>query len=545
MMWSQVRRYWHTLRHLKPQQITGRLLARAKRKIGAGRDVEVPPGLQGELAPSVPFPEHSTENEESDLKKGAFQFLNERRTLGRPIEWDPEASALWRFHLHYFQYLPDLSEALRRDLCREWISANPAGQQPAWHPYPTSLRIVNWCKAAPRETQILTSLYEQAAYLYRHLETHLLGNHLLENARALIYASHFFGDQGEASKWGKQGLEIYRTQTSEQILPDGGHFERSPMYHALMLEGYLDVLNLLGPIEENENLSGPLVDAARRMTGFLVALTHPDGQFAQFNDTARGEVLSTSRLVGYAEKVLGDAKFPTSTSFEETGYYVYEDADAYFVIDGGSIGPDYLPGHAHADIFSYELSIDRHRWIVDTGVSTYEAGPERSHERGTAAHNTVTVDGADQAECWGSFRVARRFSPSGVSYQQGEDGASFQGRFDGYASLLGDDITHERRISIEAGGQAIQVEDTVAGRGQHCIESRIHLHPDVEVEAREADSIQLSRGEHRVHITVNQGKLQFDKGWHAPEFGMRKETDVLVIQVSKELPVTCSYTVRY
>ncbi len=544
-MWNQVRRYWYTLRHLKPQQITGRLLARAKREIGVGREVEVPRELQGELAPSVPFPQHSTENEESDLKKGIFHFLNERRTLGHPVDWNPEASVLWRFHLHYFQYLPALSETLRRELCREWISANPAGQQPAWHPYPTSLRIINWCKAAPRGTQVLESLYEQAAYLYRHLETYLLGNHLLENARALIFASNFFGDQGEASRWANQGLEIYREQTSEQILRDGGHFERSPMYHALMLEGYLDVLNLLGPIEENENLSGHLVDAARRMTGFLVALTHPDGQFAQFNDTAFGEALSTSRLVAYAQEVLGDEQLPTSASFEETGYYVYEDEDVYLVIDGGSIGPDYLPGHAHADIFSYELSFHQHRWIVDTGVSTYESGPERIHERGTAAHNTVTVDGADQAECWGSFRVARRFSPSDVSYKHADDGASFRGRFDGYASLLGDEITHERSISIDAGGQVIQVEDTVAGRGQHCIESRIHLHPDVNIEAREADSIHLRYGEHRAHITVDQGKLQFDKGWHAPEFGKRKETHVLVIQVSGELPVTCSYVVRY
>jgi uncharacterized heparinase superfamily protein len=544
-MWNQARRYWRTLRHLKPQQITGRLLARAKRKIGVGRDVEVPSELQSELAPSVSFPEHSTKNEEPDLKKGTFQFLNEGRTLRRPIDWDPEASALWRFHLHYFQYLPDLSEALRRELCREWISANPAGQQPAWHPYPTSLRIINWCKAAPREAQILTSLYEQAAYLYRHLETYLLGNHLLENARALIYASHFFGDQGEAPEWGKQGLEIYRTQTSEQILPDGGHFERSPMYHALMLEGYLDVLNLLGPIEENEKLSGHLVDTARRMTGFLVALTHPDGQFAQFNDTVRGEAVSTSRLVAYAQEVLEYEQFPTSTSFEETGYYVYEDEDVYFVIDGGSIGPDYLPGHAHADIFSYELSIDRNRWIVDTGVSTYESGSDRRYERGTAAHNTVTVDGADQAECWGSFRVARRFPPSDVSYKHAEDGASFQGCFDGYASLLGDDITYERRVFIDALGQAIRVEDLVTGRGHHCIESRIHLHPDVKVEAREADSIQLSRGEHLVHVSVDQGNLLLDTGWHAPEFGMRKETHVLVIKLSEELPVTCSYVIRY
>lgn len=539
---EQVHRYWHTLRHLKPWQIAGRLVAQAKRQFGVGKNVTVPSQINGELDPSVSFPERETKNREADVEQGIFRFLNETRNLGRPIDWTPEAPDLWIFQLHYFHYLSSLSTDLQKSLCRDWIHSNTVGEEPAWHPYPTSLRIINWCKVAPKEDRVLESMYTQAAYLYRHLETYLLGNHLLENARALIFASSFFEGQGEASEWKKRGVEIYQEQISEQILEDGGHFERSPMYHALVLEGYLDVLNLQGPAyEEWERLT----DVVRHMCGFLVALTHPDGRLAQFNDTAACEAISTTRLLEYARGVLGDKRFPSAMSFEQTGYYVYDDDDVYLVMDGGAIGPDYLPGHAHADIFSYELSIHRHRWIVDTGVSTYESGPERRYERRTIAHNTVTVDKADQAECWRSFRVARRFSPSDVSYQQGEDGASFQGRFDGYASLLGDDITHERRISIDAGGQAIQVEDTVAGRGQHCIESRIHLHPDVEVEAREADSIQLSRGEHRVHISVDQGNLLLDKGWHAPEFGMRKGTHVLVIKLSEELPVTCSYVVRY
>jgi uncharacterized heparinase superfamily protein len=541
-MWRHVQRYWHTLRHLKPQQITGRLLEKAKRRVGVGETVAIPPILEGKLDPCVSFPDRETENTESDVEAGIFQFLNESRNLGRPIDWNPEVPALWHFHLHYFQYLSTLSSDLRRELCQEWIEANPPGRQPAWHPYPTSLRIVNWCKAAPRDDQTLNSLYKQAAYLYRHLETYLFGNHLLENARALIFASQFFGETGEAPEWGERGLEIYRVQTPEQVLPDGGHFERSPMYHALVLEGYLDVLNLLGPTHE---MWDPLADVARRMTGFLDALTHPDGHLAQFNDTATGEALPTSRLVAYAREVLGDEQFPTPTAFEQTGYHVYGDDDMYFVIDGGSIGPDYLPGHAHADIFSYELSLHQCRWIVDTGVSTYEPGPKRRHERGTPAHNTVTVDETNQVECWGGFRVARRFSPSEVTYQRTEDGASFQGRFDGYASLLGDAISHNRRVSINARSRKIRVEDVVTGRGRHRIESRVHLHPSANIQDGNADVIQLRREGHRVSLNVEEGGLRIDKGWHSPEFGIRKETHVLVFQVFEELPVTCSYVIRY
>src|SRR5690606_39118768 len=133
----------------------------------------------------------------------------------------------------------------QEDLCRSWVHANPPGTAVSWHAYPTSLRIVNWCRANLQADDLQESLYLQAAHLYRNLETYVYGNHLLENARALVYAGVFFGDTGEAPRWLERGLQLYRKETPIQVLSDGGHFERSPMYHALMLEGYLDVLNLL------------------------------------------------------------------------------------------------------------------------------------------------------------------------------------------------------------------------------------------------------------------------------------------------------------
>ena len=109
---------------------------------------------------------------------------------------------------------------------------------------PISLRIVNLIKYHLTCTRLseesLHSLYLQSRYLFRTCEYHILGNHLFENYKALCFAGIFFAGK-EAEKWNERGFEGLKEQISEQILVDGGHFELSPMYHCIILEGLLDI----------------------------------------------------------------------------------------------------------------------------------------------------------------------------------------------------------------------------------------------------------------------------------------------------------------
>ncbi len=534
-----IHRLWHTTRHLKAQQIVGRLKNHIEAFSGTSNLPSPPENIRGQLQPTVPFPRHDSWNEETDVRRGKFCFLNKARDLGRPVDWEPEAEKLWQFYLHYFHYLHVLDEK-QQSMCREWVGSNPIGSQPGWHPYPTSLRIINWCKAGFEAEDLLRSLYRQAAYLYRNLETHLLGNHLLENARALVFAGCFFGKQGEALEWLERGLEIYREQTPEQILDDGGHFERSPMYHALMLEGYVDVLNLLS---ENHPDWSWLAETVRKMGEFLLSMTHPRNRIGLFNDATRNEACPTDELLEYAGRVL-DLQPERRLQFEETGYYIHDSDDVYLIIDGGPVGPDHLPAHAHADIFSYELSAGGNLFIVDTGVYEYEAGDMRDHVRSSKAHNTVCVDGVDQAECWDSFRVARRSPPLSVSFTREGGQSHFEGHFDGYAQLIGDGIEHRRRIEADQNERCIVVEDTITGEGCHTVESGIHLHPDVQVE-RNRDHISLERGSYDICISAGDSTVRFENGWYCPEFGLRKSNTVIVLGGDHPLPVHLRYSIRY
>lgn len=533
-------RLLRTLYHLKPWQIAGRVVAQLRRRVSSPsvavpHPLSVRPSAQGRAK----WPSHDPWNTRPDLLEGRFRFLNRTEELG----WTPDWSAshtplLWQFNLHYFNYLHLLEPEERVALCQSWILSNRIGSV-GWHPYPTSLRITNWCRAGMMEPGILESLYRQAAHLYRNVETYIYGNHLLENARALIFAGSYFSGQGEADSWLERGLEIYREQTKEQILPDGGHFERSPMYHALMLEGYSDVLNLLPDDHPDRSW---LMETVRKMVGFLRAVTHPDGQLALFNDSTQEIALSPIELEAYATAVAGPGAEPRS-AYPHSGYYIYRDSDLYLMIDAGPGGPDYLMAHAHADVFSFELSIGGVQFITDSGVYEYAAGEMRDYVRSTRAHNTVMVDGVDQIECWGSFRVGRREAPevSGFSVAPGK--MSFSGIFHGYEDAIGDSITHSRKIELVASKRTVQIEDVVRGEGIHKAKSFLHLHPEVEVETGEV--LTLLRNGVQCQLRIIGSPVLLTKSHYCPQFGERLTRWVVEIDVGDILPTATQLVLQY
>ena len=198
--------------------------------------------------------------QEKDVENNQFDFLNQSVAYNATIDWRVmDRSRLWRYNLHYFNYLfPDrpLNWHTGRGLIMDWIAANPAGTLDAWDPFPTSLRIVNWIKFISSNTQpnsalpkqVFQSLYHQTLFLERSIEYHLLANHLFKNIKALLFAGLILNGP-DAQRWRMIGCRLLGKQIDEQVLNDGGHFERSPMYHAMILEDVLDLLNILPEAE--------------------------------------------------------------------------------------------------------------------------------------------------------------------------------------------------------------------------------------------------------------------------------------------------------
>ena len=518
--------YFHTLRHLRWQQVAGRVWMRVVRPVPDVR--AAPPQREPRpqwRAPLTRLP--------SLLGPAEVRLLNDVRTLDSTTAWQQaSAEKLWMYNLHYFDDLnasgADARQAWHDALMRRWVAENPPADGVGWEPYPLSLRVVNWIRWAMRGNalapQVVHSLGVQARYLERRLEYHLLGNHLLSNAKALVFAGSFFAGE-EAERWLNAGARIVREQLAEQILADGGQFERSPMYHALALEDVLDLLHLAQGAGASwpapaAALAPRLEGAAMRMVKWLATMCHPDGEIALFNDAATGVAPAPRRLFAYAATLgLAAPAEPRDgiTHLVDSGYLRVQRDDVVTFVDAGPIGPDYLPGHAHADTLSFELSVGARRVVVDSGTSRYGEGTERLRQRGTAAHNTVEVDGQDSSEVWAGFRVARRARIVSLEVDERPGHWSIRASHDGYRRLRGR-VLHERRWHFAE--RALRIDDTLAGECESAT-ARLRLHPSITLRQAGARTAELGAdGCPLGELEVVHGRMALATGSYHPEFGV-------------------------
>jgi uncharacterized heparinase superfamily protein len=314
--------------------------------------------------------------------------------LGRRVPYPPENwslpghERLRRFHLHYgdevLGWVRKGDIAAAGSALQAWIAGNPPRRGDAWHPYPLSTRVSNWIAAATLAPELATpavveSLSRQFAFLVRNVENDVLGNHVIRNAKALILGGITLDDPELL----RAGRELLSRELPEQVLPDGGHYERSPSYHRLVLRDLLEVQPYV-PVEHEVDL----------MMRFASASSRPDGAPALFNDGG----LDIAPPLDLAVPLDGSSVFP------ETGYVFVRAGDAWIAVDCGAPAPPFLPSHAHADALSVQVWARGEPVVVDPGTSTYEPGSTRTRERSTRAHSTVSIDGGDQFESWGSFR---------------------------------------------------------------------------------------------------------------------------------------------
>lgn len=510
-------RLLRTVRYLRPEQVVGRIVHAGLRTTP---DLRPAPPLRTLAGPWVtPAPRAASFHPPS-----SFRFLNEPGEVLCARDWQVGHELLWRYNLHYFDDLLSAEARQdpesRRELIWRWISENSPGGV-GWAPYPTSLRIVNWLKAAlggfPLPGAARDSLAVQARWLAGRLEWHLLGNHLLANAKALAFAGLAF-EGPEADGWLRTALQLLARELPEQILADGGHFERSPMYQAIILEDLLDLLNLARAFGvEGQPVFRELPGRIAAMRGWLAAMTHPDGRIAFFNDAAFGIAPEPAELDAYATR-LGLPALPPGaapvTELQPSGYVRLQMGPAVALLDVAPVGPDYLPGHAHADTLSFELSLDATRVVVNGGTSVYGSGPRRQAERATRAHSTVEVDGENSSEVWSGFRVGRRARVRDLAVQQGAGAVIVAAAHDGYAWRPGRPI-HRRRWTLTP--RSLSIQDRIEGRAGPAV-ARFHLGPDVEA----GEPLRLPGGRLVSWTTSAPAEIAPDE-W-APEFGVRLPT---------------------
>lgn len=534
-----IRRYWETLRHLRLVQLYGR----ARRWVARPRP---------NLAPPPPLGTHTGSWRDAARRKPSLVGPGQFVLLGLPgdlalIGWDgPEREKLWRYNQHYFDDLNAHDHGQRNawhwHLIDNWISHNPPGLGTGWEPYPTALRIVNWVKWSLAGNSLSPAMQAnlaiQARWLACNLETHLLGNHLLANAKALIFAGLYFTGE-EAAEWRRTGERLLAIELKEQILADGGHFELSPMYHLIVLEDILDLVNLYGA--SAQDVAPQWTKTVDRMLPWARIMRHPDGEIPFFNDAAFDVAPRPAEIDAYAMRLgwgrKGEQVMRGYTFLAASGYGRMSAGSAQVFVDLAAIGPDHLPAHAHADTLSFEFSLGTERVIVNGGTSAYGHGLDRKQQRSTRSHATVVLDDTDSSEVWAGFRVGHRARVSEARMWQDSTAIFATGKHDGYRRLPGNP-THRRFWTLQRGG--LRIDDDLEGSGSHQIEIVLPLAAELLPRLSPGGVIEILSRSRLVatvcfdHATNSEVHLEEIK-WH-PRFGLSLPSWRIRRQIWSNLP---------
>ncbi|HTC20177.1 MAG TPA: alginate lyase family protein, partial [bacterium] len=379
-------------------------------------------------------------------------------------------------------------------------------------------------------------------FLSGEVEWDLRANHVLRDGLGLAWAARFFAEVKDPrpEKWRRQAAGLFKSQAVEQVLADGGHFERSPMYHLQVMEDFLQGAALIEDPDSREVLRRVWA----RMAEAAAWACHPDGDIPLLNDAALAGARAPAVMLQEGAEALDIPVEPGLRRglrhFEDAGLVVWHGESCSVFFDVGPLGPDEQPGHGHADNLTLELSWGGERLFVDPGVYAYDEDQRRMLDRSTVSHNTVLVDAKDSSEIWKIFRVGRRAKPRGVEVTPFLGGFKARAGHDGYDHLPGKP-SHFREIQMEK--NIFQLTDQVSGSGVHSLCGGFLLAPGWEGSAQ-AEGWKI-RGKNKslfFHLQGPSGlKWGVQTAVYHPQFGVEIPVSRLVWDWNGSLPFSAEF----
>ncbi len=420
-----------------------------------------------------------------------FNFLNHEKVFEKTIDWHPKdekyGTRLWLLNLHYMEYLQSIKPELITRTILSWVSDNPPFLKDywkdSWNSYALSIRVVTWMKVLPnlpsntkrKDLELINnSLYAQLRFLSKNLEFDIEGNHIVKNAKALLWGSNYF-ESKESLKWQISGENLVKDILETQILNDGMHYELSPSYHCQV---FIDLIECSQFIK-NKTLKKSLDKKLKKMAECLFNQIHPDGKISLFNDGGYDMALDPHECLHFykANSNIGD--FKKVKIFENDGYIGYNANEMYCLMDFADFAAKNLPAHGHSDALSFELSIGSERFFIDPGVFEYNDTKLREISRATESHNTLTINNQNQSEIWGSFRAGRRAEIIEKEFYSKNEKDYFHGAHNGYKKIWGGQI-HSRTFIFHK--NKLHILDCIRGDKAKSISVIFNLSPFIKVE---------------------------------------------------------------
>ncbi len=471
---------------------------------------------------------------------------------------------------------------------RDWQKQNPYPLGIHWaSSLEVAFRVLSWiwiehflaadADAAEFRHELAGAIGHSASFIERHLSTYFAPNtHLLGEGVALLFAGLLYREFRDASRWRDAGWRIVLEQAREQVREDGFHFEQSTYYHVYALDFFLHARILAA----NNGLQSPeLHTAIERMAAALLGISQA-GAVPRFGDDDGGRVFDGSRnrgaslldplataaaifdrpewktgelpeeswwLLGSDEarrfdRIERGSRELRTCAFRASGYYAMAGADALLVADAGPHGFG-RGGHGHADALSVQLLADGEALLSDPGTGAYPVElPIRNGLRGSAAHNTLTVDSLDQAEPAGPFAWSTQPVTTVERWQAGRAMDLWIASHDGYRRLA-DPVIHRRSI-VRWKSAGWLIHDRAlhqTATHQHRFDVHWHLGPGAQSVAPGEAGLCFrypSGAEVKLTVEENSGwEAQVEEGEFSPAYGSVVTAPVVRLSREADAPV--------
>lgn len=391
---------------------------------------------------------------------------------------------------------------------------------------------------------ILDLIYRHGWWISKNLSLYSsLGNHTVAECVGLIFAGAIYRNTKEGHKWLKTGRDLLKHELYHQIMEDGGPAEQSFNYHRFVLDLYWLAIDLL----EKNNLHNCTDLKERLLLGeyFISAFEDSFGRLPSIGDNDEGHAIAHGI---HPKRIKPDKNTEKLRTFSASGYTTINSNNAVLTFDHGPLGMAPLYNHGHADALSITLSVDKKEMLVDPGTYRYNGESEfRKYFKGTRAHNTVMIDGLDQAIQETGLIWSRPYKTKLVKCIEIDGSIYLQASHDGYLRIK-DKVRHFRAI-YDFDEINFIVKDTFLGKGVHTFELNYHIHPDSEISLEDSGLWKINRQGAVIYMRLLDGnnfnviKGQKDPlfGWYSPAYGIKRESGVLSCMM-KGIPQQVTFT---
>jgi hypothetical protein len=473
----------------------------------------------------------------------------------KPGEEDPDIRAVWEparlqhittlfYHSRCNGEAKDAEEIkiFAQNAVKKWIRENPFLRGPHYmSAMECGLRIPVFFDClknldnpnSEKYDLLLNTVYQHGWWISKRLSLYSSrGNHTVCEAVGLIFAGSIFRNTPGGRAWLITGYELLNRELDHQILGDGGPAEQSLNYHRFVLDLYwlaIDFLEKNHPLNV-EHLKNRLIKAEH----FLSAFANTCGGLPAIGDSDDGYAVAPNL---YPKRISPEKNSAKRQTFSTSGYTVVNEKGAVLTFDHGGLGMAPFYNHGHADALSITLSLNGKAMLVDPGTFTYNGDTRfRRYFKGTRAHNTVTIDGLDQAVQETRFIWSSPYETFLEKSEEKEGTVYLRASHNGYGKLK-KPVMHRR--SVRCFGEAgLLVEDTFLGQGKHAFELNYHLHPHAACEEQDGwfavenqdEKIFLKlMGKHMFRFAAGEEGPLF--GWYSPAYGIKMKSGVLSCRV--------------